>query len=85
MIKFELEKYLSDWLLDRSWYTTETDNMLFDMLLKKCLDEKIILPGFSTFERFVSKIIDSSEKSFGFTNDGKFYLYNLRLSNKQVS
>ena len=32
------------------------------MLLKKCLDEKIILPGFSTFERFVSKIIDSSEK-----------------------
>ena len=57
-----VEKYLSDWLLDRSWYTTETDNMLFDMLLKKCLDEKIILPGFSTFERFVSKIIDSSEK-----------------------
>ncbi|MGX7371244.1 DUF4158 domain-containing protein, partial [Carnobacterium maltaromaticum] len=42
-----VEKYLSDWLLDRSWYTTETDNMLFDMLLKKCLDEKIILPGFS--------------------------------------
>ena len=47
-----VEKYLSDWLLDRSWYTTETDNMLFDMLLKKCLDEKIILPGFLLAEIF---------------------------------
>ena len=36
----DVEIYLSKWLSNRSIYTTETNKMLFDMLLKKCLDEK---------------------------------------------
>lgn len=36
--------------------------MLFDMLLKKCLDEKIILPGVTTFSRFIASIVEKSEE-----------------------
>lgn len=49
---------LADWLLKRAKYTNETNKLLYDMLLKKCLDEKILLPGITTFERFVSQIIE---------------------------
>lgn len=45
---------LADWLLKRAKYTNETSQLLSDMLLKKCLDEKILLPGITTFERFIS-------------------------------
>ena len=58
----DVEIYLSKWLSNRSIYTTETNKMLFDMLLKKCLDEKILLPGISTFERFIARIVEASEK-----------------------
>ncbi|UYI61313.1 DUF4158 domain-containing protein [Lacticaseibacillus paracasei] len=34
---------LNDWLLERARFTNETEKLLFDMLLKKCLDEKILL------------------------------------------
>lgn len=57
-----LKKYLSNWLLNRAIYTTESTNMLFDMLLKKCLDEKIILPGFTTFSRFIASIVEKAEE-----------------------
>jgi hypothetical protein len=35
--------------------------MLSDMLLKKCLEEKISLPGVSIFQRFISKIVEQAE------------------------
>jgi len=36
--------------------------MLFDMLLKKCLDEKIVLPGVTTFSRFVASTVEKAEE-----------------------
>ncbi|HBI2046975.1 TPA: Tn3 family transposase [Enterococcus faecalis] len=56
-------EYLKKWLLDRAMYTTETREMLFDMLLKKCLDEKILLPGITTFDRFIGSIVDVTEEN----------------------
>ncbi len=35
--------------------------MLSDMLLKKCLEEKILLPDVSIFQRFISKIVEQAE------------------------
>lgn len=49
---------LNDWLLERARFTNETEKLLFDMLLKKCLDEKILLPGVTTFERFVNGVTE---------------------------
>lgn len=49
---------LNDWLLERARFTTETEKLLFDMLLKKCLDEKILLPGVTTFERFINGVTE---------------------------
>jgi len=57
----EIEDYLTNWLLNRALYTTESFDMLFDMLLKKCLDEKIILPGITVFSRFITSIVDKTE------------------------
>ena len=45
----------------RASHTTETTEMLSDMLLKKCLEEKILLPGVSIFQRFISKIVEQAE------------------------
>lgn len=58
----EIETYLSKWLLNRALYTTESSDMLFDMLLKKCLDEKIVLPGVTTFSRFVASTVEKAEE-----------------------
>ncbi|HHD7854504.1 TPA: Tn3 family transposase, partial [Enterococcus faecium] len=58
----EIETYLANWLLNRALYTTESSDMLFDMLLKKCLDEKIVLPGITTFSRFVASAIEKAEE-----------------------
>ncbi|MDN6125720.1 MAG: Tn3 family transposase [Lactiplantibacillus plantarum] len=53
-----INQSLTAWLLKRAKYTNETNQLLSDMLLKKCLDEKILLPGITTFERFVSQTIE---------------------------
>lgn len=45
----DCQKFLYDWLLSRASHATETTEMLSDMLLKKCLEEKILLPGVSIF------------------------------------
>lgn len=58
----QIEKYLFTWLLNRATYTTESSDMLFDMLLKKCLDEKILLPGVTTFYRFIAGTVEKSEE-----------------------
>ena len=58
----EIEAYLANWLLNRALYTTESSDMLFDMLLKKCLDEKIVLPGVTTFSRFVASTVEKAEE-----------------------
>lgn len=57
----DCQKFLYDWLLSRTSHTTETTEMLSDMLLKKCLEEKILLPGVSIFQRFISKIVEQAE------------------------
>lgn len=36
--------------------------MLPDMLLKKCLEEKILLPGVLLFQRFIFKIVEQAEE-----------------------
>ena len=36
--------------------------MLFDMLLKKCLNDKIILPEFTTFSCFIASIVEKTEE-----------------------
>lgn len=53
----DVKAKLREWLLDRARFTTETKKMLFDMLLKKCLDEKIILPGITTFIEFINQVV----------------------------
>lgn len=58
----KIEGYLFCWLLNRATYTTESSDMLFDMLLKKCLDEKIVLPGFTTFSRFIARTVEKAEE-----------------------
>lgn len=58
----EIEEYLFNWLLNRATYTTESSDMLFDMLLKKCLDEKIVLPGVTTFSRFIASTVEKAEE-----------------------
>lgn len=58
----KIEEYLFTWLLNRATYTTESSDMLFDMLLKKCLDEKILLPGVTTFSRFIASTVEKSEE-----------------------
>lgn len=58
----KIENYLFCWLLNRATYTTESSDMLFDMLLKKCLDEKIVLPGFTTFSRFIARTVEKAEE-----------------------
>ncbi|EHM3140222.1 Tn3 family transposase [Enterococcus faecalis] len=58
----KIEAYLANWLLNRALYTTESSDMLFDMLLKKCLDEKIILPGVTTFSRFIATAVEKAEE-----------------------
>ncbi len=58
----KIEAYLANWLLNRALYTTESADMLFDMLLKKCLDEKIILPGVTTFSRFIATAVEKAEE-----------------------
>lgn len=58
----QIEEYLFTWLLSRATYTTESSDMLFDMLLKKCLDEKILLPGVTTFSRFIASTVEKSEE-----------------------
>lgn len=58
----DVKLYLKTWLSNRCWMTTESFPMLFDMLLKKCLDEKIILPGISVLERFLTHIIEQTEQ-----------------------
>ncbi|MBK4841304.1 transposase [Enterococcus faecium] len=55
------QKFLYDWLLSRASRTTETTEMLSDMLLKKCLEEKILLPGVYIFQRFIFKIVEQAE------------------------
>lgn len=58
----DCQKFLFDWLLSWDSHTTETTEMFSDMLLKKCLEEKILLLGVSIFQRFISKIIEQAEK-----------------------
>lgn len=58
----KIETYLANWLLNRALYTTESSDMLFDMLLKKCLDEKIVLPGVITFSRFIATAVEKAEE-----------------------
>lgn len=60
--QIKIEDYLFKWPLNRAIYTTESSDMLFDMLLKKCLDEKIILPGATTFSRFIASTIEKAEE-----------------------
>lgn len=59
---YDCQKILYNWLLSRASHTTETTEMLSDMLLKKCLEEKILLPGVSVFQRFISKIVEQAEE-----------------------
>lgn len=53
---------LNEWITARATYTIETEEMLSDMLLQKCLDERILLPGISVFQRFVTTAIEAAEK-----------------------
>ncbi|MEK5189579.1 DUF4158 domain-containing protein [Enterococcus sp. FSL R5-0957] len=59
---YDCQKILYNWLLSRASHTTETTEMLSNMLLKKCLEEKILLPGVSVFQRFISKIVEQAEE-----------------------
>nr|WP_232844821.1 hypothetical protein [Enterococcus innesii] len=43
-------------------HTTETTEMLSDMLLKKMFRRKILLPGVSIFQRFISKTVEQAEE-----------------------
>lgn len=59
---YDCQKILYNWLLSRASHTTESTGMLSDMLLKKCLEEKILLPGVSVFQLFISKIVEQAEE-----------------------
>ncbi|GGD06144.1 Tn3 family transposase [Enterococcus wangshanyuanii] len=54
--------YLEQWIYEGAWYSTEQTTLLADRFLNKCINEKIILPGLTTFERFISRIIDAVTK-----------------------
>nr|WP_242384892.1 DUF4158 domain-containing protein [Enterococcus faecalis] len=58
---YDCQKNLYNWLLSRASYTIETTEMLSDMLLKKCLEEKTLLPGVPVFQYFISKIVEQAE------------------------
>ncbi|MBP2097340.1 Tn3 family transposase [Enterococcus rivorum] len=55
-------EYLEKWVYEGAWYSTEQESLLTDRFLNKCINEKILLPGLTTFERFVSRIIEEVSK-----------------------
>lgn len=54
----DTRKYLTRFLYDASLLSTESKSILSDKLLAKCIHEKIILPRYTTFFRFVRSVLE---------------------------
>lgn len=54
----DTQKYLTRFLYDASLLSTESKSILSDKLLAKCIHEKIILPRYTTFFRFVRSVLE---------------------------
>ncbi|GAA3515813.1 hypothetical protein FHR32_006026 [Streptosporangium album] len=62
--KFEFDQWfaLARWLYQRAWIGNERPTLLFDLVTKRLVDKKVVLPGVTVLERLVSGTRERAEK-----------------------
>lgn len=58
----EYNKELLNWLTNYIWLTNDNSKIILKKLMKKCIDNKIILPGITTLDKFISTAFANSDK-----------------------